>query len=387
VGIEPEFERSPSDGAKYELLRSLSHGKLGPLALGRVSGESDAGRFVTLRSLPAADFAGLEVAVRRAASIAHPRLVKVLGLAWIDEVPYLASEYVDGLSIGDLTRALRATETSVMQAVALRIGLDVLLAINDARAELGQRGVSSPPRCLYPDTAWIATFGETLLSDVGVAGELASYARDSEQDRAWSAPGERDASSAQADVFATGALLFELLSGSDLASVRKSVGDAIPALDSLPLRGPPIAKELVELVARALALEPRQRFSDPEQMARAIVELPSHWLGSEAQVSAAIEPLAHRAADLKASEPSLELSSGEHLVDDPWEIPTRSLRLRVPCPEDDRQTLRPEPAAQSVEPSAPAPKAAQSSADDAPPPTSRQPSIAKRIARKMRLIG
>ncbi|MET0275376.1 MAG: hypothetical protein ABW211_00860 [Acidimicrobiia bacterium] len=366
----------------------MSNGQLGPLGLGRASGESDAGRFVTLRSLPSKDFARLESAVRRAASIAHPRLVKVLGLAWIDEVPYLASEYVDGLSVGELTRALATTETSVMQSVALRIGLDILQAVGDARAELRQRSVPALPRCLYPDTAWVATFGETLLSDVGVAGELANHAAHSARDRAWSAPSESDASSAEADVFATGALLFELLSGRDLASVRVDPSHAIPALDELPLRGPPIAKQLVELVARALALDPSDRFRDTEQMARAIIELPSHWLGSEAQVSAAIEPLAHRAADLKASEPSLELSSGDHMVD-PWEIPTRSLRLRVPSPEDDRQTLRPESielSTASLGPSSPA--ATPSAAEVTPPVAEEKPaSLATRIGRKMRLLA
>jgi len=181
-------------------------------------------------------------------------------------------------------------------------------------------------------------------------------------------------------------LLFELLSGRNLASVRKSSTDAIPTLNELPLRGPPIAKQLVELVARALAFAPSQRFRDPEEMARAISELPSHWLGSEAQVSAAIEPLAHRAADLKASEPSLDLSSGEHMVDDPWEIPTRSLRLRVPSPEDDRQTVRPEePSTASVEPKAP--EATQASAEGAAPVAKeKQASVATRIARRMRLF-
>ena len=379
MGSEPAFEHLASHGAKYELLRSLSQGQLGPLALGRASGQGDAARFVTLRALPLTDFARLEDAVCRAASIAHPRLVKVLGLAWVAEAPYLAAEYVEGLTVGDLTRSLASTETSVMQAVALRIALDTLQAISDARFELEQRGVSTLPRCLYPDTAWIATFGETLLSDVGVAAELAALATGSERDRAWSTP--NGGTSAQAEVFAAGALLFELLSGRELASQRKDPTSAVPALDQLPRRGPPIAKQLVELVARALALDPNQRFPDPAHMARAINELPSHWIGNEDQVSAAIEPLAHRAADLKAAEPSLELSSGEHLVDDPWEIPTRSLRLRIPSPEDDRQTLLPE----IVESSSPPAQVSQTQQDTpkTPEANEKQESLAARFARKV----
>lgn len=341
MGFEPVFGRPASDGAKYDLLRSLCDGQLGPLALGRASGQSDASRFVTLRLLAANDLARVEVAVRRAARIAHARLLKVLGLAWIDEMPYLASEYVEGLPVGNLSRVLAATETSVIQEVALRIALDTLQSITEARAELRRAGVHELPRCLYPDTAWVASFGETLLSDVGVADELAGHVEPSAHDRAWAAPEGSRASSARADVFATGALLFELLTGRDLSSVRSESNAPIPELSELPRRGSPIAAPLVELVSRALALDPSQRFLDPEHMADAIRALPEHWLGSEAQVRATIEPLALRAADLKASEPSLDLTSGEHPLD-LWEIPTRSLRLRVANPEDDRQTVRPE---------------------------------------------
>jgi len=56
----------------------------------------------------------------------------------------------------------------------------------------------------------------------------------------------------------------------------------------------------------------------------------------------ATETLAHRATDLRASEPSLELTSGEHEADELWEIPTRSLKLRLPSEDDDRLTLVPE---------------------------------------------
>lgn len=345
MGFEPQFGRPASDGAKYDLLRRLSDGQLGPLALGRASGRGEASRFVTLRLLAANDLACLEGAVQRAAGIAHARLLKVLGLAFIDEMPYLASEYVEGLPVGDLTRVLATTETSVIQEVALRIALDTLQALTEARAELRRCGVRELPRCLYPDTAWVASFGETLLSDVGVADELVRHITPSAHDLAWAAPEGSRASSAQADVFATGALLFELLTGRGLSTVRQERGALIPTLDQLPRRGSPIAEPLVKLVSRALALDPSQRFRDPEHMADSIRELPEHWLGNDAQMRAAIEPLALRAGDLKASEPSLELTSGDHPID-LWEIPTRSLRLRVANPEDDRQTVRPE----SIEP-------------------------------------
>lgn len=343
MGFEPLAQEPVSEHARYERICGLCTGPIGELALGRARGQGDASRFVTLRPLPLSNFGRIEDSVRQAANIAHPRLMKVLGLAWIDETPYLASEYVDGLSAGEVARELRVAETSVIQEVALRVALDALTAVTAARAALRERGVSEPPRCLYPDTAWIATFGETLLSDVGVAAELATLNAAVQSDCLWSAPRSRSRNhSAKEDVFAAGALLFELLSGRSLASVRADEAAPVPALDELPRTGRPITKQLVELVARALAVDPKRRFEDAEHMTQAILALPSHWIGSEAQVEVAIEPLAHRATDLRASEPSLELTSGEHEADELWEIPTRSLKLRLPNEDDDRLTLVPE---------------------------------------------
>ena len=74
---------------------------------------------------------------------------------------------------------------------------------------------------------------------------------------------------------------------------------------------------------------------------------------------------------------------------DPWEIPTRSLRLRLPSPEDDRQTLRPE----SIEPMERAtpssPEITVTSVEDTSPPAApeKPASIATRIGRKMRLLA
>jgi hypothetical protein len=79
-------------------------------------------------------------------------------------------------------------------------------------------------------------------------------------------------------------------------------------------------------------------------MADAIESLPARWLGTDAQVQAAIEPLVNLAAGkLDEEEVEQQLNSGQHPID-PWETPTRSMRAPSIAdiePKSTRPTLRP----------------------------------------------
>jgi len=302
---ERALERSANAGTQFELLYELSRSRLGTLALARSVGGREAGRPVVLRALPASTLSQLEVPLTRATSIAHPRLLKTLGVTRIDGDAYLVSEYVDGLPLVELARPMHAAATSVMPEVALRITLDALLAVAAAREELSRFGIRALPRCLYPDTAWVASFGETLLSDAGLAHELAS-ARPS--------PGPDQ----ESDVFAAGSLLWELLSGQQLSD-----GAPIEPLASSTLL--PNPAPLLSLVSRAVTLDATQRFPSVEAMAEAIQELPVQLIGSDAEVRAAVEALIH--SPRNSSVPEDTAPSGEHEID-PWDTPTRAHRPR-----------------------------------------------------------
>ncbi|HET9934724.1 MAG TPA: hypothetical protein VFQ35_28660 [Polyangiaceae bacterium] len=313
---ERGLERSLNQGTHFELLYELSSSSLGALWLGRTVGGRESGRPVLLRALEPGALNRLEGALMRAATIAHPRLLKTLGVTRIDAVTYLVSEYVEGLPLSELARPMHAAAASVVPEVALRITLDALLAVAAARDELARFGLKSLPRCLFADTAWVASFGETLLSDAGIACELLN---------------QRPAASADqpSDVFAAGSLLWELLSGKRLSNATDL--ERVPSIEGLRALAPsPLP--LLQVVARAVSLDPDKRFASVEAMAEAIQDLPVHWIATDAEVRAAVEVLAHSMPSTMGADGA---SSGEHEID-PWDTPTRSLRMR-PLPTANAQ--------------------------------------------------
>lgn len=161
-GSEPECE----------VLFDLFTDRLGAVQLGRLLSGHDAGRLVTLRRLAGSASAELESAASRASKIAHPKLAKSLGIMRSGEVSFVASEHISGVTLFELGQAVTSSGISLSVSVAVRIVLDALRATQEATRllleQVGQRGV----RCVYPESVWIADFGETFLAEVLVAQRL-----------------------------------------------------------------------------------------------------------------------------------------------------------------------------------------------------------------------
>ncbi len=341
-----------ADGTHYELLMELSHGRLGSLQLARATARN-AARQLVLRQVSSELVAPLQPSVRRASGVAHPRWLKTVGLVTTDGAAYVASEYVAGLPLVDLLRVMRTVELSMVPEVALRITLDALHAVSAARTVLGRHDEHGTLRYLYADSTWVATFGETLLAEPGIAQVVAranagvTTPEGGAADCTWQSPEERagHGPSDASDVFAAGGMLWELLSGRSLPAPREGSSSApLPRQGNAERSGRRLLPPIVELITRALSPDVRTRFADVDDMADAIESLPARWLGTDAQVQAAIEPLVHLASGKCAEDDfDSQLNSGQHAID-PWETPTRSMRMPFASdiePKSSLPTLRP----------------------------------------------
>src|SRR3954468_18845471 len=76
----PPLARVAQREAQTDVLFEMFNGALGSVHLARLLKGNDAGRLVTLRKLPAACPEELTVAADLARSVAHPKLIKVLGI-------------------------------------------------------------------------------------------------------------------------------------------------------------------------------------------------------------------------------------------------------------------------------------------------------------------
>jgi serine/threonine-protein kinase len=219
----------------------------------------------------------------------HPNIVPVHELA-IDAstgVPYFTMKLVQGVSferwLRDVSRPLGGTER-------LEEGLEIFVKVCDAVAYAHHRGVIH--RDLKPENIMVAGFGQVYLMDWGLArltrtrpasGKMAQMEAPGpvgtpgymSPEQARGNPAEMDERS---DVFGLGAVLYQIVSGKtpfgDHADVevvmRRSEQGQVVSIDQATA-GIGISKRLRDIVARAVAPKPADRYPTVVELQRDVV--------------------------------------------------------------------------------------------------------------------
>ena len=232
----------------------------------------------------------------------HPNIVPVHELA-IDEQErlFFSMKLVEGRTLKDMIDALRSSHdrvdsrgytiaTAIEHADLLRL-LDVFFKVLDATAFAHSRGVV---HCdLKPDNVMVGDYGQVYLMDWGVAKILPPPGADANVRGHWlvdklplpsanqtmimgspaymspeQARGDQRMINQRSDIFALGAMLFEILTGHPPYQGRSAVDVLLQAEDAeatLP-EHLPIARELRRIVATAMAADPRERYLQVEDM-------------------------------------------------------------------------------------------------------------------------
>jgi serine/threonine protein kinase len=295
---------------RYELLSPLLSGALGELWLARIASGPEEGRVVDIRRIPRS--AGLEMRfVERitnagfaAMELRHPRIAAVLDVVVGAAEIAIVSEHITGAILQTLVRPQPGKRVSVPIGVASRIALDLLEAVDALKAPWDELfpSADTPEELLLrsgvhgglvPDGLLIATFGETMLLESGLAGVALTIPAivDHPDVIAYRAPEQLEPGRTideRADVFTVGILLWEMIAGRSLfgpsllprpgapssptktgsagdpiqvsAARRKVLSHPVPRLDSLPLLKGNVKKGLADFVARCLERDPGLRF-------------------------------------------------------------------------------------------------------------------------------
>jgi len=222
---------------------------------------------------------GCEAQVLRALN--HPGAVRLLeeGVCNDGEL-FLAMELLEGET---LSQYVLRKEARVERSQALLIGLLLL----DAVIALHARGVVH--RDLTLDNVFITRSGELKLIDFGIsrllsqaqseaAGEVGLVVGTPGFMAPEQARGQNRQVDRQSDVWAVGALLFELLTGLPVHFQAHTLAEKLSLAASMPAPklctvDPHASPALQGLVDRALAFEKQQRFDDARQMHEALFEL------------------------------------------------------------------------------------------------------------------
>ena len=263
--------RSPERRGRYTVERTLGRGGMASVYLAR---DTELGRPVALKALAPhlAEEEGFRARflreARLAARLAHPNVVQVYDVGEDEHGPFIVTEYVEGQTLADelRERGRFSPEQAVELAIQVCAGLEAAHG-----AGLVHRDIKPQNILLRRDgTAKIADFGiarsrdATILTEQGTVLGTAAYLAP-EQARG-------EPVTAAADLYALGAVLYEMLTGR-----RPFQGETLPELLIQREQGaikppseltPRIVPELENVIMRCLALNPDYRPESAAALAR-----------------------------------------------------------------------------------------------------------------------
>ncbi len=277
----------------YELLEAIGRGGMGVVWRAR---QLSLHRLVALKLIAAGEFATLEARRRfrdeaqAAARLQHPHIVGIHEIGEADGQSFFSMELFDGRTVADLTR------TGPLSArAAARLLQPVAEAVHFAHTQ----GVLH--RDLKPSNLLLDADGAARVTDFGLsrrldATERHTLAGDVLGSPSYLAPeqarGDRAGEGVATDVYALGAILYELLTGrppflgESPAAVLQQVLHAEPLT---PRRlNPSVAVDLQSVCLKCLEKEPRRRYATAQDVAeelrrfldgQAVVARPVGWFG------------------------------------------------------------------------------------------------------------
>ena len=260
------------DPQRYQIIGEHGRGGLGRVARAH---DRDLSRDIAIKELISGGAASEVRFLREAlitARLEHPGIVPVHEAGrWPDGTPFYAMRLVAGRPL----RALIQERTTVDERIGL---LHHVIAVADAIAYAHGRNIIH--RDLKPANVIVGDFGETVVIDWGLAKEVsaedvpgtggATAARGHDLTTtgsvlgtpAYMAPEQErgDPVDQRADVFAIGAMLWELCSLHKLPPRELSVRHRM-------LREARIDRDLVTIIDKALEVDPSRRYADAGELA------------------------------------------------------------------------------------------------------------------------
>ena len=282
---------------RYELIRPLGHGAMATVDLAR---DAELDRPVALKRL-AENLARDEDLQRRflrearlAARLSHPNVVRVFDVGEDDGRPFIAMEYVEGETLAELV----AQRAPLPADEAARLGTQMCAGLAAAHA------AGLVHRDVKPQNLLLRTDGVLKLGDFGIAaahdGTRLTLAGTVLGTAGYLAPEQArgEEVTAAADIYAVGAVLYELLTGEpsrtagSLAELGSEDGFGPP---DLAARVPTAPRELVAAVNACLSARPEDRPPSAAALARLLASV-----GSEAETLSLPPDPAQRATEILA---------------------------------------------------------------------------------------
>jgi serine/threonine-protein kinase len=282
VGLEPGTKVD-----RYEVIREIASGGMGAVYLARFAGKHGFEKKVALKTIlpeyaerkPFRDM--LLDEARICARLSHPNVAEILDVGETGDQLFIAFEYVDGCSLGELCRRAEADGGRIDVGILLRLCADAcagLHAVHELR-EPGDDGrlLDVVHRDVTPENILVDGDGFAKIIDFGIAKTRDRLAPDTRSGLVkgtpqYMAPEQATGANVdrRADVWAMGAVLFRALAGAPPFPHREALGDFICGLRPWPRLPDGADPDLATIVERAMARYAGDRFATAEDLREAL---------------------------------------------------------------------------------------------------------------------
>jgi hypothetical protein len=277
---------------RYRVVRSIGRGGMGLIYLARLEGAANFVKPVVVKraapDLLAKEPSLLQVMGREArimSHLHHPSIVSVIDFAEDEGSYLLVLDYVHGYHLGQWHRYLRGAGRVFPADVAIHIVCLVLDALHYAHTICGPDGIALGivHRDVSPGNVLLDVDGHVKLADFGIAR------MHSDQTETTDAPGlikgkfaymapellSRASPNPVTDVYAAAVVLHELLSGRNelraTGSIEATIARVVHHTPSrVAAHRSDVPKGLDDVLARALAKAPDDRYRDAAELATAL---------------------------------------------------------------------------------------------------------------------
>jgi serine/threonine protein kinase len=283
----------PISFGKYTLFERIGRGGMADVFKARVQGPAGFERiFVVKRILPHLSddptFTKMFIdEAKLAARLTHPNIVQVFELGSVDNEYFMSMEYVRGRDLAETMRTQWARVGPPRPELVAYIGREMCRALayaHDFTAEDGTR-LGMIHRDISPSNVMLSNEGAVKILDFGIAKALGGEKDESTKTGtlkgkfAYMAPEQTVSNEIdrRIDIFATGIVLHEILTGrrlfkgeNDLQTIEKVRQCDVPPPS---LHNPLCPPEMDNIVLKALAKNPLERFQSASEMADALDDI------------------------------------------------------------------------------------------------------------------